>query len=225
MNRECNLTKRVQLARGWRYCPVVLSANGRVKPDIVLVNGRPENHPEGSYYLEWRHNGKRIRLSVGKDPQDAAARRLRKQAELNAVNNGVAVVPEGGQNGHRSLASTIADYLEEVRLTKKEKTHAAYSTALTYFRESCHKVNLEDIERADLLRFAAFLRDEKEQSPRSCWNKFSKVMTFVKAQGLRGLAKKNDWPRYTEEEPEIYEKEELKKLFNACDAEKRLWFE
>ena len=225
MNRECNLTKRVQLARGWRYCPVVLSANGRVKPDVVLVNDKPENHPEGSYYLEWRDNGKRIRLSVGTDPQDAAARRLRKQAELNAVNNGVAVVPENGQNGHRSLASTVADYLEEVQLTKKEKTHAAYSTALTYFRESCHKVNVEDIERADLLRFAAFLRDEKEQSPRSCWNKFSNVMTFLKAQGLRGLAKKNDWPRYTEEEPEIYEKEELNKLFKACDAEERLWFE
>ena len=47
MNRECNLTKRVQLARGWRYCPVVLSANGRVKPDTVLVNGKPELHTEG----------------------------------------------------------------------------------------------------------------------------------------------------------------------------------
>ena len=36
---------------------------------------------------------------------------------------------------------------------------------------------------------------------------------------------KNDWPRYTEEEPEIYEREELGKLFAACDAEERLWYE
>ena len=36
---------------------------------------------------------------------------------------------------------------------------------------------------------------------------------------------KNDWPRYTEEEPEVYEQEELDKLFAACDAEERLWFE
>jgi hypothetical protein len=35
---------------------------------------------------------------------------------------------------------------------------------------------------------------------------------------------KNDWPRYTEEEPEIYEQEELDKLFAACDAEERLWY-
>lgn len=47
MHREVNLTKRVETTLGSRYCPVVLSANGRVKPDTVLVNGKPERHPEG----------------------------------------------------------------------------------------------------------------------------------------------------------------------------------
>jgi integrase/recombinase XerD len=39
------------------------------------------------------------------------------------------------------------------------------------------------------------------------------------------LVKKNDWPRYTEEEPEMYEQAELDDLFKACDMEERLWFE
>jgi integrase len=212
------------LARGWRYCRIVLSANGRVKPDAVLVNGKTENHPEGAYYLEWYEGAKRVRLSVGKDPQDAAARRLRKEAELNAVNNGVAVVPENG-HGPRSVAASVADYLEETKLTKKSKTLAAYTTALGYFVESCHKLNLEDIDRKDLLKFHAFLRDDKDQAPRSCWNKFANVMSFLKAQGVRGLVGKNDWPRFTEEEPEIYETEELNQLFKACDPAERLWFE
>ena len=82
-NREVNLTKRVQTPHGWRYCRVVLSANGRVKPDVVIVNGKEERHPEGAYYLEWREGSKRVRLSVGKDPADAGARRQRKEAELN----------------------------------------------------------------------------------------------------------------------------------------------
>jgi integrase/recombinase XerD len=119
----------------------------------------------------------------------------------------------------------VADYLEETELTKKPKTVAAYTTALSYFRESCHKLNLENIERMDLLKFSAFLRDEKEQAPRSVYNKFESVMTFLKANGIRGLAGKNDWPRYTEEEPEMYETEELGKLFAACNAEERLWYE
>jgi len=224
-NREVNLTKRVQTPHGWRYCRVLLSTNGRVKPDIVVVNGKEERHAEGAYYLEWREGAKRVRLSVGKDPQDAAARRLRKEAELNAVNNDVSVVAENSQNGHRSLTAAITEYLEETTLTKKPKTLAAYTTALSYFAESCPKLFLEDIDRRDLLKFSAFLRDDKDQSPRSCWNKFANVMSFLKTNGIRGLVKKNDWPRYTEEEPEIYEQMELDKLFKVCDAEERLWFE
>ena len=91
--------------------------------------------------------------------------------------------------------------------------------------ESCHKLDLEDIDRRDLPKFHAFLRDDKEQAPRSCWNKFANVMSFLKGNGIRGLVGKNDWPRYTEEEPEIYEQEELDKLFAKCDAEERLWYE
>lgn len=223
-NREVNLTKRVRTPYGWRYCRVVLAANGRVKPDLVLVNDKQESHKEGAYYLEWREGAKRVRISVGKDPADASARRQRKESELNAVNNGVPILHDG-QNGHRSLTAAITDFLDETRLTKKSKTLAAYSTALVYFVESCHKLSLEEIDRKDLLRFHAFLRDDKKQAPRSCWNKFANVMSFLKTQGIRGLVGKNDWPRFTEEEPEIYEQDELNKLFAKCDAEERLWYE
>src|SRR6516165_2277857 len=205
-----------------RYCPVVESALGRVKQDVVSVNGREERHPEGTYYIDYKVDGKRIRESVGTNAQEAAARRDQKQVELAAKNSGLVVQEEATK---QSLRIAIAHYLEEIKLTKKPKTYAAYSTALEYFVESCSKVYLEDVERKDLLKFHAFLRDEKEQSARSCWNKFGNVMSFLKAQGVRGLAKKNDWPSFTEEEPEIYEKEDLDKFFAVCDEEERLWFE
>jgi integrase len=224
-SKEVNLTKRVQTAKGMRYCPVVLAANGRVKPDLAIVDGQQERHPEGAYYLEWRERGKRVRLSVGKDAADASSRRQRKEAELNAVNNGVAVVPDNGDNGHRSLAAAVAEFLDETKLTKKPKTLAAYTTAMNYFTESCAKLYVRDIERRDMLKFSAFLRDEKNQAPRSVYNKFENVMSFLKAQGIRGLIGKNDWPRYVEEEPEVYEREELDKLFAACDQQEKLWFE
>jgi len=200
--------------------------NGRVRADLVIVNGQEERHPEGAYYLEWWNGSKRVRLSVGKDAADASARRLQKEAELNAVNHGVALSPQNGDgDGHRSLSLTVQEFLDETKLTKKPKTLAGYSTALKYFQESCPKVYLADIDRKDLLKFSAFLRDEKEQSPRSVWNKFATVMSFLKANGIRGLVKKNDWPRYTEEEPEVYEREELDTLFAVCDVEERLWYE
>jgi len=94
-----------------RYSPVVLSANGRVKPDVVLIDGREERHPERAYYIEWYEGSRRRRLSVGKNAADAHARRLAKEAELNAANQGVPLA-KSEQNGHTSLTAAVADYLE-----------------------------------------------------------------------------------------------------------------
>ncbi len=49
------------------YCPVVIGPNGRVKPDRVKLNDRPERHPEGSLFLDWNEDGKRLRVLVGND--------------------------------------------------------------------------------------------------------------------------------------------------------------
>jgi len=87
-HRKVNLTKRIKTQDGLRYCPVVESGNGRAKPDYVVVDGKQERHAEGAYYLEWREDGRRMRLSVGKHAGEAMTLRLRKEAELNARNHG-----------------------------------------------------------------------------------------------------------------------------------------
>jgi len=168
---KVNLTKYVATEAGLRYCPAVITSNGRIKHDIVLVGGKEERHPEGAYYLDWRRNGVRVRLSVGKNAQDALTQRDRKTFELNAANHGVVVQSEvrsaDGTNGdgRKPLSVAVEDFLEGMKLSRKPKTHAAYKTALNYFTESCPKLYVEDIERRDMLKFAAFLRDEKEPSP------------------------------------------------------------
>ena len=52
MNRQVNLTKSIRTSKGPRFCPVVVSSNGRIKPDYVLVVDKQEKHPEGAYYLD-----------------------------------------------------------------------------------------------------------------------------------------------------------------------------
>jgi integrase/recombinase XerD len=226
MNRSVNLTKRITTPDGLRFCPVVRSANGRIKANAVLVEEHEEQHPEGSYYIEWYDGGKRLRRSVGKNALAAEAKRHQQEQMLTAKADGLkAGLKFAEETSKPSLAAAVTTYLAEIQLTKKPKTLSAYTTALDYFMESCKKQNVADIDRRDMLEFAAYLRDEKEQAPRSVYNKFENVMTFLKANGIRGIVGKNDWPRYTEEEPEIYEPEELEKLFKACDAEERLWFE
>lgn len=230
---KVNLTKRIRLGETLRYCPVVEDSKGRPRPDVVMVDGKEERHTEGSYYLDWTEakGGKRIRVAVGQNVQDANNARDRRQAELNAVIEGAEIVNAAtmvdGQT-KRSLAAAIAVYLAETKGSKKPKTFDVYRKALEYFTESCHKVYLEDIDRTDLLKFRTYLKsgaDHKAQSDRSITNKFMNVLTFLKSQKVKIELVKGDRPKFTEQAVEVYEREELDRFFDACDAEERLWFE
>ena len=229
--RSCNLTKYIQTEAGPRYCPAIMTSNGRIKQDVVSVGGKEEKHPEGAYYLDWRENSVRIRLSVGKNAVDAQTQWQRKAYELNAVSYGLSVnTPQdahgtNGNSNRKLLAAVVHEYLDDIKATKKRSTHDVYRLSLNYFLESCPKKHLDEIERKDLLRFSAFLRDEKVQSPRSVHNRFTQLVGFLKTQGIRGIVNKNDWPRFTQEEPEVYEQAELDTLFAVCTPQERLWFE
>lgn len=126
------------------------------------------------------------------------------------------------------LDKAIDAYLTETKKSRKPKTYDAYSVSLRYFYERVGNKAMKDIDRGDLLNFAAFLRDEKEQGPRSCYNKFENSATFLKRHGisLKALGiTSHDWPQYVEEEPEIYEQDFLDKFFAECTEEERLLFE
>jgi hypothetical protein len=58
-----NVLKNVRTQGGWKLCPVVREANGRLR-DRVRVSGRTEVHTEGVYYLEWREAGRRLREAI-----------------------------------------------------------------------------------------------------------------------------------------------------------------
>lgn len=185
--------------------------------------------PRGSLLNRGREGGKRIRRSVGKDAQDAAAERQRKEAELNAAANGVAngiapVAPKDETAGRR-IADAIVEYLSEIKLTKRSTTHSAYTLALRNFTDSCSKTYLEEIERKDLLAYVRHLREEEQLSDRTCHNRFEHLLTFMKAYGIEKLAKKRDWPKYVQSEPESYDDDELESFFAASDDEERVYFE
>lgn len=109
-------------------------------------------------------------------------------------------------------------YLTQIEKGRKPKTFDAYNTSLRYFYECVGNKPMKDIERGDLLKFAAFLRDEKDQAPRSVYNKFENVMTFLNRHDINSKSlslTSHDWPQYTEEETEIYEQGTLDKFFRV----------
>lgn len=163
-----------------------------------MIYDRPEKHPEGAYYLDWTEDGKRARVSVGTDTTAAYNCRVRKQRELDALASGLIVSNPVEDDSRLRIGSAIDDFLEEIQLSRQRKTWMGYLVSLRYFQESCGKRFLDEVERKDLLRLAAFLRDTKKLSPRTVHNKFADVLTFLQAQGVPKLIGKNDHPRFIE---------------------------
>jgi integrase/recombinase XerD len=214
-----NLTKRV----AGRFRPVVEAANGRIKPDWVVVAGQETKAPAGNYYIEWRDSGVRRRLSVGPNAQDALARKMAKEAELRAIKHGLKIETEQGTEQRRPIAPAVATYL----LTKgrnKPKTRAKYTLGLDYFMEACPKRYLEEITRDDVLRYGEFLQTDKQLAARSAADHVVNLLSFLKAHDIR-VAKKGDIPKYTDADVEIYEQAELDSFFRRCSPEERLWYE
>ena len=230
-NTTVSLTKRVKTDQGMRYLPVVLGADGRPRKDGVWETNVDEDnpdkpvatrHPEGAYYLDYYEGKKRIRVSVGKNHDRAWDAKLKKEAELKAQAQGVEIVQPLATGP--TLDSSMVDYLAEIKASKKPRTFLMYAKGLEYFRASCSKKHTADVDRSDMLTYSIYLRDEVELAPRTVHNHFANTISFLKWAGREKIVRKGDWPSYVEEEPEIYEQDELDKFFAACTPEESTLF-
>ncbi len=125
---EVNITKRIDTPDGRRFCRVIFTPNGRIKPDWVEVDERQEKHPEGAYYLDWTEDGQRRRMAVGSDPTVAYNSLKKKQSELDAIARGLVVTDpvEEEENARLRLRAAIADFLEDTQLSRQRKTWLGY---------------------------------------------------------------------------------------------------
>jgi integrase len=225
-----NLTKYVNVGGNeWRFCPVVFASNGRLKQDRVMVRGQEKNHPEGTYYIEWREDGTRRRQSVSKSAPDAHAAMQRTEQLLKNRVLGIEVVlqPEDVVGANRlTVAQACRTFLEETQQQRKSSTYDQYKVALSYFQQSCDaRRPLVEIERKDLLNYMTYLRQVKKLSNRTIWTKLHVVMQLLKENNLTGIIGKKDRPRYVEAEPEVYSREEIDTFLAACDPFSRTLFE
>jgi integrase/recombinase XerD len=222
-----NLTKYVNVGqKQWRFCPAIVAANGRIKPDYVLVAGKPELHREGAYYIEWHENGSRHRRSVGKNAIEARAEQQRQIQLLRNKALGIEVVAQERQLGGTTIADSCSAFLEEVHQQRRRKTYQQYNVALRYFQECCGGGKLlSEVGRSDLLTLLAFMRNEKKLSNRTTETKLQVVVQWLTANGITNLIKRSDWPRYVETEPDAYSMEELERFLAACNPLERTVFE
>ena len=125
------ILKYVKVGDAWRFANVV-KRSGRIVRDHVLITGRDEHHPEGSYYLEWYEHGKRHRKAVADFATVAEAARL-KAIEVEALKAGVMSRPAQpatiSPNGI-ALAAAVDQYLAMVQAQRSHRTYISYRYTL-----------------------------------------------------------------------------------------------
>ena len=67
---KANLKQYRRIGERWQFVPVV-KQDGRPNPKLVLINGEPASSKGGTFYAEWRENGKRKQRPCGTTPREA----------------------------------------------------------------------------------------------------------------------------------------------------------
>ena len=224
------------------FCKPVYQSKGRLKPQYAMVDGEPEHHKEGVYYVRFgADGGKQQFVLAGKDPYVALDKLEEKKRWLRDRER--QVVPKTPVNSkpessRLSIDEAVEQYYKNLHSQGKDpKTIRAYKLAVEEFRKSCAKKFLSEIGRQDLIDFMGWLRKQppklrKDGTPlkprrsgdpnRTYFNKVNNVVIFLSAYGINRLLKKSEYPKFAEKPVVYYEADQVKALYAAaCNDEER----
>jgi integrase len=212
-----SINKYVKLeGKGWRYARAAYHANGKIKPNIVLVkrangNAVEEKHPEGSYFLNFNNNW----IPAGNDASKAQHKRKLKlnQVEYERLSGkSVAPGPNLVQFGRKVIKDEVDAYLANLELAKRPCSSINDKRRfLTHFLALIPKTYADEFSRDDVLKFRNQLM--KEYEPKSVDTQMMAVVTFFNRWlKIKLRMEASDWPDYSESDPEPYLDEEIVKM-------------
>src|SRR5436309_2759197 len=157
---------------------------------------------QGTFYLDWREDGKRIQKAVGTNGHEAieAHRVQTKIHELRV--SGVAVEQDAPQlaPGRESMRQRIDHFLEDRRVTLRPKSLKKYSEALTSFLAFTKKRYIEDIKPDDIRGFLAHMTLAEKLAPKTAKVKGRIVHGVLTGLGAALRMERGDWPKVTKKQ-------------------------
>lgn len=204
--------------------------NRTLRAGYALIDGLPEYHVEGVYYLRFLRDGKRVWQAVGSDADAAIVALRHTEHDLQSIVLGRAptAAAVAASIEHPQLAvsldGAIQEYLEEVRRFRSPKTISACEHMLGSFSSRLPGKLIKDVTRRDLLEHMSALK-EGGAGDRTISNHISRINTLLKANGVINLLGATDKPKYDEKDVTAYNSEELAALFAASEPDERLLFE
>jgi integrase len=219
-NKKVGLVRKCKVPDdGWRYYPAVMSANGKVKPNSVLVGDVEMAYPIGHYALR-SYNGPKLeytRIDGGATEALAALKLAQKRANAVAMaaEVGVQVVQDSTRT---ALRDSYPRFVQAARDRGSSEAAEAYERALEEFLAGCTKTYADELTREDVTRFHVQMK-ARGLSARTVSNRHFNLRAFLISLGLDVKAIAGKPPRYDETLPEIYESEELAAFFSSLKSE------
>ncbi len=155
-----NLKKYTAVDGAWRFVPV-LKISGRSRPEAVVIGSATVRGTAGTFYVEWRENGKRIQKPCGSSQREA----LDAWRAQVALLNGEIDEPEEEDSASlpldaTSIQSAADDFLETVKATKSPATYEAYNSDLDWFGANLQRTTVGKVTRRDIIRLFGTGRDQ-----------------------------------------------------------------
>jgi hypothetical protein len=223
-----NLKQYRKLNGKWQFVPVARDANGDPDPRLILLNGHSVNSKGGTFYLDYKENGTRRQTAVGTTAREA---REAWRTKLALLTGQIEPDPEtdGAPNAGQTIDEAIASFLTEVEATKGIRTFRQYRAELEWFRRNCRKRYVAELDRSDAMRLFVVGRKEivdgKPLNQKTINRRVIIMLNAMRSQSAVIEMKKGDWPKTIDKKIEIYQPEELKAFFAACNPDERLIFQ
>jgi hypothetical protein len=130
-------------------------AQGQLLPDTRIV--APLNAT--TFYLRFTENGKRTTQPVGTVLSDAITALRNKQIAREFVKHGLDVPVLTG-SGRPTIADAVAQSVKnQTALDKAASTLYVYKRAAEQFRDSCRRVNMDEIDRQAIIDHIQWVRE------------------------------------------------------------------
>ena len=212
-----NLLKQFKTGTGWVMKSIPRKSNGQRDWGAL---------PDGSYFIEWREEGKRMRLPAGRTVSQALEAQRIKLAELAATEVGILQRYKPSHNPEPEpmrLSAAIRRYLDQIDTLKKPNTYRKYDAVLTRFDEHFPGRELQQISNEELNDFIIKLR-KSGLAANTVLHNVIIIAQFCRRNGRPNLTRELQLPEAIHFLPKVYSEEQQSRFLEACDSWERTLF-